>query len=164
MSLIESFTMYAERIDLNFDALFPTTWYEKGLASTMSVWHAMVQILEADNNKPLPFDAILAKLVFGQFCVERMRQEERIGDEDSNYFMMVVAKIQDLLTMMVITPVMRDRFDCMVDLLLKIQKFLDPSHIPSNINAIGSASNIGIKCSFASKLEIIKNTNAVSYL
>ena len=124
--------IHAAVIDLNFDSLYPETWYQKGLASTMSVWHVIMKNLE-EHNAQLPLDVILGKLVFGQFCVERMRREEQIRPEDSTYFVMVMGQIQLLLATVVVTPVMRDRADCIIEMLIKIQKTLDLSHIPADI-------------------------------
>jgi len=164
MSLCLSFGMCAEQVELNFDALFPITWYEKGLVSTMHVWHMLIKMFEADTKVQLPFDTLLAKLAFGQFCVQRMQHKEKPCNDDINYFLMVVNKIQELLAMIEVMPLIRDHFDCVSDLLLKMKHILDPSQIPSDIEAVRSAKHIGVKCSFASNLEIIKKTYAIAYL
>ena len=132
LGLLMPLGMHAAMVDFNFDALFPVTWYQKGLASTINVWHMIVQVLEAHNGQ-LPLDVILGKLAFGQFCIERMHKEEKTCAEDSAYFIMIVSKIQSLLAAVVVTPVMRDRADCLIDMLVTIQKTLDPLHIPSDI-------------------------------
>jgi hypothetical protein len=132
IGLLMPFGMHAERVDLNFDTLFPVTWYQKGLASTINVWHMIVQVLE-EKNAQLPLDVIQGKLAFGQFCLERMHKEEQIHAEDSAYCLMIVSKIRSLLAMIVVTPIMRDRADCIIEMLDKIQKTLDPLHIPADI-------------------------------
>ena len=132
IGLLVPIGIHAERIDLNFDALFPVTWYQKGLASTINVWHMIAQVLEAKNVQ-LPLDLILGKLTFGQFCIEHMHKEEKTDADDSAYFVMIVSKIRSLLAMIVVTPVMRDRADCLIEMLSKIQKTLDPLHIPADI-------------------------------
>lgn len=157
----------ANQIDFNFDSLFPKTWYQKGLESTMRAWYTIIQVFEHDgqtDKKQLSFDdALLGRLAFGQFCIESMRnQEEQPVEEDITYFMIVVRKIQDLLAMMVVTPIVHDHIDCMASMLEKMHKTLAPLYIPSDIEAIRATNNISIECPFAGKLEIIKKTNAVS--
>ena len=124
--------MQAIPIDLNFDVLFPVTWYQKGLASTINAWHMIEQVLKVHNGQ-LPLDMIVGKLAFGQFCLERMQQEEQIGAEDSAYFIMLVNKLRFLLAPVVVTPVMRDHADCIIHMLSTLQKTLDPLHIPADI-------------------------------
>jgi|SRR4030095_66163 len=147
----------AELIELNFDTLFPVSWYQKGLVSIIRVWHIIAQVVET-RNEQLPLDLMLGTLAFGQFCIERIHTHDRCvsNNEDIMYGIMVVHKIQSLLAMVNVAPAMRDRADCIVDMLVKIEKNFNFLYIPSNIQTICSARDVGIKCSFACNLEVIK--------
>lgn len=127
-----SFGSHAAIVELNFDMLFPITWYQKGLASIINVWHMITQVLEA-NSELLPFDLILGKLAFGQFCFEHMQKEEQTHDEDRAYCIGVLSKVQSLLAPIVVTPAMRDRADCIGNILSDIQKICDPLEGPADI-------------------------------
>lgn len=132
LGLLMPLITHTAMVDLNFDNLFPVTWYQKGLASTINVWHTLVTVLET-NNEQLPLDAILGKLAFGHYCLECMNKEEHVSAEDTAYFIAVIDKVRSLLAMIAVTPVMRDRADCIIDMLLTMHKTLDPLHIPSDI-------------------------------
>lgn len=157
--------MQAEQIELNFDVPFPITWYQKGLGSIIHAWY-MVNQISAKNEDQFLFDILLGKLIFSQFCFERVHQDAcHVNNEEIIYAMMVVRKLQSLLTDITIVSVMRDRIECIMDMLLKIENCLDLFlYVPSDIKAICSTKNIGIKCSFSRNLEIIKETNSIIYL
>ena len=118
--------MRATVINLNFDVLFPMTWYQKGLESAINVWHLLAEVLKADTkaaHEQLPLDTIVCRLAFGQFCIEQMRSKnQQLRAEDSTYFVMVIDKIQSLLAMIIVMPAEYDRFQCVVDTLEKMKK------------------------------------------
>ena len=120
-----SWRINAELIELNFDVLYPVSWYQKGLISIISVWHMIAQVVEG-HSEQLPCDVMLGALAFGQFCIERIHTQDQCvsNNEDIMYGIMVVHKIQSLLAMVEIASTMRDRSDCVVDMLEKIEKNL----------------------------------------
>ncbi len=117
--------MQAEQREFNFDVLFPITWYQKGLGSIIHAWYMVAQISEKHEDQVL-FDILLGKLIFSQFCFERLFQDgHSTNSEDIVYAIMVVHKTQSLLTDTTTVSVMRDRIECIMDMLLKIEKCLD---------------------------------------
>jgi len=139
IGLSASWRVNAELVDLNFDVLYPVSWYQKGLISIISVWHMIAQVVEG-HSEQLSCDVMLGKLVFGQFCIEHIHTQDQCvsNNEDIMYGIMIVHKIQSLLAMVEITSTMRDRADCMVDILEKIEKKFNFLYIPSNIQTIRS--------------------------
>jgi hypothetical protein len=138
MSVCVSRGISADQISLNFNSLFPATWYQKGLESTVKVWHTIARSLEngssADRKALLLDDVLVGRLAFGQFCVECMRnQDQQPLDEDVAYFVAVINKIKSLLTMMLVVPIQQDRMYCVATMLEKMQKILVPSYKPSDI-------------------------------
>jgi hypothetical protein len=111
---------------LNFDSLFPKTWYQKGLESTIKVWHIITHVLENEGvqgvakQQLLSDDALLGSIAFGQFCIECMHNQEQPLYEDFIYFVSVVDKIQLLLPMIVVAPGLKDHIDCMTSMVKKM--------------------------------------------
>jgi len=139
IGLSVSWRVNAALVDLNFDVLYPVSWYQKGLISIISVWHMIAQVVEGDSEQ-LPLDVMLSTLAFGQFCIERIHTQGQCirNNEDIMYGIMVVHKIQSLLAMVEIVSTMRDRADCILDILEKIEKKFNFLYIPSNIQTIRS--------------------------
>lgn len=121
-----SATINAYQIELSFDSLFPRTWYQKGLESSLSVWQSLVDVFEKSSDSTLlSFDPLLAKLTFAQFCINRMYQEGALCDADDNaYFVMVLNKIQQLLGFVAITPKNHDFVVCANEMVQAMQQKL----------------------------------------
>ena len=109
-----SVTINAYQVDLSFDSLFPMTWYQKGLESSLSVWQILIDFFEkSSDGTALSFDSLLAKLTFAQFCINHMYQEGTpCAADDNAYFVMVLNKIQQLLRHVIITPKNHDFVLC----------------------------------------------------
>lgn len=114
-----SFTLQAYQVTLSFDSLFPITWYQKGLEASLHVWQELVDIFNNNgNDDALSYDSLLGKLVFAQFCVNRMIQENgECVPEDISYFVTVLNKLQSLLAMVVVTSKTEDFILCAVDMI-----------------------------------------------
>jgi hypothetical protein len=100
----------------------------------------IAQVVEG-HSEQLSCDVMLGKLAFGQFCIERIDMQDQCVSNNENimYGILVVHKIQSLLAMVEIASTMRDRADCIVDILEKIEKKFNFLYIPSNIQTIRSA-------------------------
>lgn len=116
----------AYQINLSFDSLFPMTWYQKGLESSLFVWQTLVSIFDKSSDGALlSFDSLLARLAFAQFCINRMRQDNMPCIADDNaYFVMVLNKVQNLLGMVVVTPINHDLVICAEDMIQTMRKQL----------------------------------------
>lgn len=115
------------QINLSFDSLFPVTWYQKGLESSMHVWQALINVFEKKSDGAmLSFDLLLGRLAFTQFCINRMHQEgtPRIAD-DTAYFAAVLSKVKQLLSLVVITPKTHDFVLCAEDMICAMEKSFD---------------------------------------
>ena len=122
-------TVQAYKVDLSFDSLFPMTWYQKGLESSLYVWHSLINVFEKDlDGSLLSVDLLLSRLAFAQFCINRMNQEGKpcIAD-DSAYFATVLYKVKQLLTMIVITPKNHDFVLCAEDMIQTMEQKLKQS-------------------------------------
>jgi hypothetical protein len=117
----------SHQVNLLFDSLFPVTWYQKGLEASLCAWQTLVNFFEQNNDKKLlSFDLLLARLVFAQFCIHRMYQEDNICREDDNaYFIKVLHRVRQLLSMITITSRNEDFVLCAEDMLQIMQKQLD---------------------------------------
>jgi hypothetical protein len=123
--LCSSSVIYAFQINCSFNHLFPMTWYQKGLESSLYVWHTLSELFEKNDGLALPYDLLLGKLVFTQFCVDSMIQEGVVCmPEDSAYFAMVLDKIQSLLALIIVTEKTYDFIACARSILCSIQKQL----------------------------------------
>lgn len=113
-------------VTLSFDSLFPMTWYQKGLESSLFVWQTLINFFDKGGDQLLlSFDVLLARLAFAQFCINRMHQENNMGRvEDNAYFVKIVNKVQKLLGMIIITPKNHDFILCAEDLLQTMRKQL----------------------------------------
>ena len=94
--------MHAEHISFSFDCLFPSSWCEKALNSSMQVWGNM-QVLQKTNTidirqeqYDLYMDVILGRMVFAQFCLEHMMQDSQqaVVAEDIIYLNNIMDKIE----------------------------------------------------------------------
>ena len=122
-----SFTINAYQVNLSFDSLFPMTWYQKGLESSLSVWQALVNVFDKSSDSALlSFDLLLGRLAFAQFCIARMYQDgvPCIAD-DSIYFSTVLHKVKQLLNLIVITPENRDYVFCVDSMIQAMQQQLN---------------------------------------
>lgn len=129
-SLLASLTIQAYRVNLSFDSLFPMTWYQKGLESSLCVWQALVNVFEkSSDGELLSFDLLLGRLAFAQFCINRMKQEGTpcIAD-NSAYFTAVLYKVKQLLALVVITPKTHDFVLCADDMIQSMQKKLNAAN------------------------------------
>lgn len=116
----------AHTIDLSFDSLFPMTWYQKGLESSLSVWQTLIDTVNKTTDAAsLSCDQLLGRLAFAQFCISRMQQSERTIDDDIIYFAKVVRKIQQLFSLMSVTPKTEDFIICAQDLITSMQQKLN---------------------------------------
>ena len=116
----------AYQVNLSFDSLFPMTWYQKGLESSLFVWQTLVNVFDKSNDGALlSFDSLIAKLAFAQFCINRMHQENMpcIAD-DKAYFAMVLHKVENLLGMVVVTTINHDVVLCAEDMIQTMRKQL----------------------------------------
>lgn len=121
-----STTIKAYQINLSFDSLFPMTWYQKGLESSLHVWQSLVTVFEqSSDGTTLSFDILLGRLAFAQFCINRMHQENKPSFADNNtYFKNVLYKIHQLLGLVIITPKTEDFVLCAEDILEDMQRKL----------------------------------------
>ena len=84
---------------LSFDSLFPLSWYQKGLESSLYVWQTLTTMPQDSSHTKILYET-LGRLTFVQFCVNRMHQEnERYVAEDIDYLLAVLYKIQQLLAL-----------------------------------------------------------------
>ena len=116
----------AYQVNFSFDSLFPMTWYQKGLESSLQVWQALINVFEkSDDAATLSFDLLLGRLAFSQFCINRMHKENKSEiSEDNVYFKNVLNKIQQLLAVVTITPKTEDFVECAEDMLQVMQQNL----------------------------------------
>ncbi len=121
-----SSVLLAHQITISFDSLFPVTWYQKGLESCLYVWQALSDVfIKNGDGELLSCDLLLGKLTRAQFCIQRMIQENiACLPEDNAYFVTVLNKVQDLLTMVVITQKTQDFVLCAGDMIASMQKQL----------------------------------------
>jgi len=90
---------YTELVSLSFDSLFPSSWFKKSLDSCMQVWNDM-QVFQGYNQNIIQdhillFDAIIGRLVYAHFCLERMvKAKHKVATDDIIYFIEVVERIQ----------------------------------------------------------------------
>lgn len=139
IAILFSYGIQAGQAIFNFDSLFPKTWYQKGLESTIKVWSVIAHVLEVEGvqgvakQQMLSDDGLLGSLAFGQFCIRCMRNQEQPLEGDLDFFVSVVDKIQLLLPMIGVTPGLKDRIDCMISMIKKMHTALISSDIPSDI-------------------------------
>jgi hypothetical protein len=118
------------QVNLSFDALFPKTWYQKGLEASMHVWQSLAAVFEKNSDGAmLSLDLLLGRLAFAQFCLNRMQREgvECIAD-DSAYFSTVLNKVKQLLAFVTITPKTQDFILCAEDLIDEMEKKLGATY------------------------------------
>jgi hypothetical protein len=113
-------------VSLSFDSLFPKTWYQKGLESSMHVWQSLINVFEkSSDGASLSFDLLLGRLAFAQFCINRMSQEGTpCFADDSAYFVAVLNKMKQLLGLVVITSKTHDFVLCAEDMIQAMEKKL----------------------------------------
>jgi len=116
-----------------FNVLFPETWYEKGLNSTIFVWHTVCSILDY---KPLEqplelFDIMLGKCAFAHYCFEMMYQcKQSIIHEDIEYLETLLHKLQKQLERYPIKGVRYERIVCLIKMITLMKELLQ---IPCDI-------------------------------
>lgn len=87
---------------VTFDVLFPATWYQKGLESSLSVWQTLANACEKRDGDMISFHELLGKLVFTSHCVNRMVNEGVVClPEDSAYLGAVLDKVKELVDIFV---------------------------------------------------------------
>lgn len=121
-----SLTTQAYQVNLSFDSLFPLTWYQKGLESSLSVWQTLVNISEKNEDAALlSFDLLLGRLAFAQFCINRMCQESApcVAD-DKVYFSTVLCKVKQLLSVITLNAKTHDFIVCIDEMLESMQEKL----------------------------------------
>lgn len=113
-------------IDLSFDSLFPMTWYQKGLQTSLHVWQTLIDDFHKTSDAvSLSADLLLGRLAFAQFCINRMQQlNEPAIDDDIVYFATVVRKIEQLFSVMAITSTTEDFIACAHDMIISIEQKL----------------------------------------
>jgi len=119
-------------VNLSFDSLFPMTWYQKGLESSLYVWQSLIDnVNKTTDAASLSCDVLLGRLAFAQFCLNRMQQmNESAIDDDIAYFTMVVRKIDQLFSLIVVTPITEDFIACAQDLIISMEQKLKLSVHP----------------------------------
>jgi len=90
---------YTEQVSLSFDSLFSSSWFKKALDSCMQVWNDMQKFQEDNQNiiqdHILFFDAIVGRLVYVHFCLERMvKDKNNVATDDILYLIEVIERIQ----------------------------------------------------------------------
>jgi len=118
---------------LSFNTLFPATWYEKGLNSTISVWHKVCNVLDNKNEIHVieELDIILGRFAFAYFCLEKMHQNKQsVMDEDIIYFANLLHRIEDRLSTEGVDAVYQDRIDCLIRVVAMMKSRLQ---VPSNV-------------------------------
>jgi|GEM_PF-1714450 hypothetical protein len=117
----------ASQVHLSFDSLFPMTWYQKGLESSLAVWQSLITVFEKNSDGALlSIDLLLSRLAFSQFCINRMHQEDMpCIPDDSAYFAAVLHKVKQLLSLIVITPKTHDFVLCADDMIQMMQQKLN---------------------------------------
>jgi len=119
----------AERISLSFDSLFPSSWYEKALYSSMYVWGNLQDIQTMDTHQlhheqhGILLDAMLGRMVFAQFCLEHMTQDESqvVFSDDVVYLKNIMNKIEQTVS----SKDSDDRMACFKYIVGKIKKSLN---------------------------------------
>jgi hypothetical protein len=127
MVLCCALSAQAYHVNLSFDSLFPKTWYQKGLESSMHVWQSLIAVFEKNSDgATLSLDLLLGRLAFAQFCINRMHQEGAscIAD-DGVYFSAVLNKVKQLLTLVTITPKTQDFVLCAEDMIEAMEQKLN---------------------------------------
>ncbi len=114
------------QVNLSFDSLFPKTWYQKGLESSMHVWQSLATVFEKNSDGAmLSLDLLLGRLAFAQFCINRMQKEgvQQLAD-DSAYFSTVLYKVKRLLALVTITAKTQDFVLCAEDMIEEMERKL----------------------------------------
>ena len=108
------------------------TWYQKGLESSLYVWQSLIDnVNKTTDAASLSCDVLLGRLAFAQFCLNRMQQmNESAIDDDIAYFTMVVRKIDQLFSLIVVTPITEDFIACAQDLIISMEQKLKLSVHP----------------------------------
>ena len=110
---------------ISFDSLFPVTWYQKGLASSMRTWHMLNEYFDKVIDEAVVYDRLLAGLVYAQFCINRMIKEENAClREDAFYFEMVLQKLQGLIEMVVVIDENENFIMCAQEMIVVMQQQL----------------------------------------
>lgn len=120
-------TSCAQTYYLSFDSLFPMTWYQKGLESSLYVWQTLIDEVDKNNgHSSFSYDVLLGKLAFAQFCLNRMHQMNEVCvADDVAYFATVVQKIQQLFSVMMTNNKTEDFIACAADILTSMQQKLN---------------------------------------
>jgi hypothetical protein len=115
------------QVNLSFDSLFPKTWYQKGLESSMHVWQSLATVFEKQSDGAmLSLDLLLGRLAFARFCINRMQKEgaQQLAD-DKAYFSIVLSRVKQLLALVTITPKTDDFVACAEDMIDEMEKKLN---------------------------------------
>lgn len=111
---------------VTFDSVFPVTWYQKCLETSLSVWQALVQAFEKNDGTEIHFYELLGKLVFAQFCINWMVKEGVVClPEDSAYLGVVLNKVRGLVDMIVVDDENNDVILCIHDVIVSIEQQLN---------------------------------------
>jgi len=92
---------HTEQVVLSFDSLFPSSWFKKALDSCMKVWNDM-QVFQGQGQNIIQdhilfFDAIVGRLVYAHFCLERMvKDKNNVATDDILYLIELVERIQGM--------------------------------------------------------------------
>jgi hypothetical protein len=124
--LLYTAAINAQQMNISFDSLFPMTWYQKGLESSMYVWSLLLDVFEKKSDAAsLSFDTLLSRLAFAQFCVNRMNQDRSLAAvQDTVYFARVLHKVKSLLDAVSISAQTHDFVLCADDLISQMQQNL----------------------------------------
>ena len=120
---------YTKQVLLSFDTLFPSSWFKKALDSCVQVWNDMQVFQEHNDNMiqdhTLLFDAIVGRLVYAHFCLERMvKEKHKIVTDDIVYFVEVVERIQRMNDPGESSDI-NERMPCIQKVSNKIKLFLE---------------------------------------
>lgn len=118
-----SSAMHAYRSCTSFEAIFPRTWYQKGLESSLFIWQLLSTVFEKNQETERLCEIILARLAFTQFCINRMQYVEvEYLSEDISYFEMVLNKVKVLVEDIAITDENEDFVLCIQEMITILQK------------------------------------------
>lgn len=117
--------IYGEVKQLNFDSLYPKSWYAKATENCVQVWGTLDQLsqkkITVARQSFQYIDRAIGQLVFAQSCLEHMtRGKSQPSVENIHYLSRVVGTIADRYHRL--PQIDEDRLDCLKNRILKVQK------------------------------------------
>lgn len=126
-------TNYVTAEQLTFHNLLTTTWYEKGLNSTIFVWNKICAVLDQDKKEPSQetFDILLGRFAFAHFCLEKMYQHKQcVIDEDIAYLARLLLLLEHKLMNISSDSKGHERMECLARMVHNMKRSLQ---VPPNI-------------------------------